>query len=120
MVGSVATIQRTRASKRHRSTRRGMAGTLRRKGGRGGAAAQGGQPRRAGGGWCGRWRRRGRTCGAPLCDGATLTDQERGGEPDEGAVAVEAIPAPALVVVEATFAGGVFVGLFNGPATMRQ
>src|SRR5215510_10335414 len=49
-----------------------------------------------------------------------LARQKALGQHDQGEMAMPAIPAPALVVVQATFALGILIELLNRPAAMRQ
>ena len=84
----------TTSWKSHRSTWRWAAGND-------GRAPEGGKARRVG--------------GRPA-----LARQKTVGQHDQCEVPLQAIPAPALVVVQATLALGVFVELLEGPATMGQ
>src|ERR671926_150051 len=49
-----------------------------------------------------------------------LTRHKTVGQHDQGEMPMQAIPAPALVVVQATLPLGVLVELLDGPAAMRQ
>src|SRR5919199_45394 len=93
--GSVAALQRSRSSKSQSSTCRCLAGKVGRGRGSGRVVAQGGKPRRSGRG------RRGEGAGAQA-----FGYQEAIREQDQGKVAVQALPAAPLAVVEATRAGG--------------
>jgi hypothetical protein len=50
----------------------------------------------------------------------TLARQKTVGQHDQREMAMQAIPAPALVMVQATLALGILVELLNRPAAMRQ
>src|SRR5919197_6112996 len=49
-----------------------------------------------------------------------LTRQKTVGQHDQGKMPMQAIPAPALVMVQATFALGVLIELLDGPAAVGQ
>ena len=59
-------------------------------------------------------------CGDEAIRGQTLEDQEGVREPGEGQVAVQAVPAAALVVVQAALPLGVLVALLDHPAGVGQ
>ena len=90
----VAMSQNTTSWKSHRSTWRWIAGND-------GRSPEGGKARQGG--------------GRP-----TLARQNTVGQHDQREMAMQAIPALALVMVQATLALGVLVELFDGPAAMRQ
>ena len=49
-----------------------------------------------------------------------MSNEEGVGQHGQGHMAVQTIPASALIVVQAALAFGVFVELFDHPALMRQ
>src|SRR5919201_6254342 len=49
-----------------------------------------------------------------------LARQKAVGQHDQGEMPMQPIPAPALVVIQATLALGVLVELLDGPAAVRQ
>ena len=52
--------------------------------------------------------------------GQALQRQETIGQHDQGQVAMQAIPASPLEVIQATFLFGIFVKLLDDPARMSQ
>ena len=52
--------------------------------------------------------------------GQAVKHEETVGEHDQGQVAMQAIPAASLVMIEAAFLFGIFVKLLNDPARMGQ